>query len=194
MFKDIFPLKIYEVQFPNYESIQQSLMEDVMSKFDMDSDEHKNHRLFTRGSFTLTGSKPSSIKKLHQQLKNQELITWINQHMKLYWDGLGYDPRFTPSIYNMWANATGKHDKVLHHNHGSFEITAVFYVNATPDMGKLALIHPNEMVLSKCPYYSQQESLQEKYFWDHLVDPVPGNLFYSQAGYITRHNQTLQMS
>ena len=176
MFKDIFPQKIYEVQYPNYETIQQSLMDDVMSKFDMGTDEHTKHRLFTPGSYTLTGSKPSSIKKLHQQLKNQELVTWINQHIKIYWDGLGYDPKFNPTVYHMWANATGKNDKVLHHNHSPFELTGVFYLNATPEMGRLALIHPNEIVLSKCPYYAKQESLQEKYFWDHLVDPAPGKL------------------
>jgi uncharacterized protein (TIGR02466 family) len=176
MFKDIFPQKIYEVQYPNYEAIQQSLMDDVMSKFDMEGDNHRNHRLFTQGSLTLTGSKESSIKKLHLQLKNQELVEFINTHMKIYWDGLGYDARFNPSVYHMWANATGKNDKVLHHNHSPFEITGVFYLNATPEMGRLALIHPNEIVLSKCPYYANGESLQEKYFWDHLVDPAPGKL------------------
>jgi uncharacterized protein (TIGR02466 family) len=176
MFKDIFPLKIYETFYPNYDSIKDELLEDVMSKFNQETDDHMNHRLFTRGSYTLTGTKPSSIKKLHRQLKNQDLINWINEQIKIYWDGLGYDPKFNPSIYNMWANATGRNDKVLHHNHGSFEITGVFYINATPEMGRLALIHPNEMVLSKCPYYLDQESLQEKWFWDHLVDPQPGKL------------------
>ena len=181
MFKDIFPLKIYEAFYPNFESIKESLLNEVMSKFDIDGDEHRNHRLFSPTALTTTGSKPSSIKQLHQQLSHKELIDWINQQVKIYWDGLGYDPIFNPKIFHMWANATGKKENVMHHNHSPFEIAGVFYINATPEMGGLALIHPNEMVLGRLPYYQKRESHQGRYFFDHMIEPMPGKLILFPA-------------
>lgn len=176
MFKDIFPLKIYEAEFPNFESIQQQLLDEIMEKFDANTEGYKGHRLFTGDALTLTGSKPHQFRRLHEVLKTQEVVKFINEHIKIYWDGLGYNPKFNPKIFHMWANCTGKKEYMLHHNHSPFEISGAFYVNATPEMGRLALLHPNEMLLSRLPFYNKEESLQGRYFWDHLVDPKPGKL------------------
>jgi uncharacterized protein (TIGR02466 family) len=177
MFKDIFAIKIYEVEFPNYETIQQELLADVLSKFDVNRDQYAGHRLM-RGdvALTLSGSKPHQFRHLHRYLKNQEIVAFINKHLKIYWDGLGYNKTITPDIVHMWANLTRKGGNIIHHNHNPFILSGVFYVNATPDMGKLALIDPNEVILGRMPFYTEDETFQGKYFFDHLVEPTPGKL------------------
>jgi uncharacterized protein (TIGR02466 family) len=174
--ENIFPLQIYTAEFPDYDNIKQSLLDDVVAKFDVDREQYAGHRLMAGDALTLSGSKPFQYRHLHRVLKNQEVVTFINKHIKLYWDGLGYNKGFTPDITHMWANLTRKGGNITHHNHSPFEIAGVFYVNATPEMGCLALVNPNEMILGRLPYYTQDETYQGRYFFDHVVEPKPGKL------------------
>ena len=48
MIKEIFPVKIYTVQFPNYEEIQESLEAEIRSFFGEDPRKFGNHRLFNK--------------------------------------------------------------------------------------------------------------------------------------------------
>jgi hypothetical protein len=38
------------------------------------------------------------------------------------------------------------------------------------------LVHPNEQILGRLPYYETEESKQGRYFFDHLVKPKAGKL------------------
>jgi uncharacterized protein (TIGR02466 family) len=76
----------------------------------------------------------------------------------------------------MWANLTPKGGNIIHHNHSPFEIAGSFYVNATPDMGCIAMVDPLEVIKGRLPIYSEQESKQGRYFFDHVEQPAPGKL------------------
>lgn len=175
MIKEIFPIKIYEVEFPNYEEIQQSLLEEVTGYFDVDREQYSNHRLF-RGALSLEGTKDFEIRDLHKKLKHQEVVEFIRTHIKQYSKEMGFHPDFDPDIIHMWANLSPKGGFIIQHNHSPFEIAGTFYVNALPEMGGLALVNPNEMILGRLPFYSNNESKQGRYFFDHRVEQKPGKL------------------
>jgi uncharacterized protein (TIGR02466 family) len=174
MIKEIFPIKIYEVEFPNYADIQENVLEDVKTFFE-NREQFANHRLF-RNAYSLEGTKDFEIRDLHKRLKHQEVIEFIEKHLKIYWKELGYTDFYEPNIVHMWSNLTPHNGNIIHHNHSPFEIAGSFYVEADPEMGCLALVDPNENIKGRLPYYSNGESKQGRYFFDHLVEPKPGKL------------------
>jgi len=176
MIKEIFPIKIYEVEFPNYDSIKGSLLSEVRSMFDSVNRElYSNHRLF-RNAYSLEGTRDFEYRDLHKRISNTDLINFIQHHVKEYWNQLGYVKNHEPSIVHMWANLTPKNGNIIQHNHSPYEIAGSFYVDADPNMGSLALVNPNEMILGRLPYYDTEESKQGRYFFDHLVEPKSGKL------------------
>lgn len=174
MLKDIFPIQIYEVDYPDYDKIQEELLEEVKGYFE-DREKFANHRLFNN-AYSIEGTKEYEVRDLHLKLQKQEVIEFIRHHIREYWKQLGYTPMHEPDIVHMWANLSPRGGNIIQHNHSPFEIAGSFYVNVEPDMGKLALVNPNEQVLGRLPYYSDGESKQGRYFFDHLVDPKPGKL------------------
>lgn len=175
MIKEIFPIKIYEVEFPDYDSIKDSLLAEVTALFDVNREQYANHRLF-RGALSLEGTKEFEFRDLHKRLQHQQVVEFIRTHIKQYWTELGYTPHYTPDIVHLWANLAPKGGNIIQHNHSPFEIAGTFYINAEPEMGSLALVNPNEMILGRLPYYTNEESKQGRYFFDHLVEPKPGKL------------------
>jgi uncharacterized protein (TIGR02466 family) len=175
MIKEVFPIKIYTAQFPDYEKVQESLEVEIRNFFGDDPRKFSNHRLFNN-SYCLEGTKPFEMRNLHFRTKHQQVITWIHEHIQSYWKELGYTDQRIPQIEHMWANLTPKGGNIVHHNHSPFEIAGSFYVNATPEMGCIALIDPLEVIRGRLPIDSGQESKQGRYFFDHVEPPAPGKL------------------
>jgi len=175
MLKDIFPIKIYETEFPEYEKIQASLTKEITDIFDADLDLYANHRLFNN-AYSLEGTEQGQHRDLHKILKHQEVIEFIRHHVKEYWKGLGYTRFHQPDIVHMWSNLTPKGGNIIQHNHSPFEIAGSFYVDASPEQGCLALVDPNELIRGRLPYYENEESKQGRYYFDHIVEPKPGKL------------------
>jgi uncharacterized protein (TIGR02466 family) len=175
MIKEIFPIKIYEAYFPDYDLIKEPLEEEVRAYFDENRELFSKHRLF-RGAYSLEGTDPGQYRDLHKRLKHQQVISFIEHHIKEYWKELGYTKQRVPSIVHMWSNLTPKGGNIIHHNHSPFEIAGSFYVNADPGLGSLALVNPNEMILGRLPIYDSEQSKQGRYYFDHVVEPSPGKL------------------
>jgi uncharacterized protein (TIGR02466 family) len=175
MIKEIFPIKIYEVEFPNYDSIKDSLVAEITAYFDVNREQYAHHRLF-RNAYTLEGTKDFEYRDLHKRLQHPEVIEFIQHHVREYWKELNYVKTHEPSIVHMWANLTPKGGNIIQHNHSPYEIAGSFYVDASPDMGCLALVDPNEMIRGRLPYYDNTESKQGRYFFDHVVEPKAGKL------------------
>lgn len=175
MIKEIFPVKIYTAQFPNYDKIKSSLEKEIKEMFGEDKEKFSNHRLFNK-SFTLEGTKDFETRNLHNLTKHQEVITFIRYHIKAYWKELGYNQFMSPDIQHMWANLTPKGGNIIQHNHNPFEIAGSFYVNATPEMGNIAMVDPLEILKGRLPVYNDFESKQGRYFFDHIEPPAPGKL------------------
>lgn len=174
MIKEIFPIKIYEAYFPDYDLIKEPLEEEVRAYFDENRELFSKHRLF-RGAYSLEGTDPGQYRDLHKRLKHQQVISFIEHHIKEYWKELGYTKQRVPSIVHMWSNLTPKGGNIIHHNHSPFEIAGSFYVNADPGLGSLALVNPNEMILGRLPIYDSEQSKQGRYYFDHVVEPSPGS-------------------
>ncbi len=175
MLKDIFPVQIYEVDFPNYDKIKDGLLNDVMSLFNQNLDLYANHRLFNQ-SYSLEGTAEGQYRNLHEVLDYPELMSWIKEHVQQYWTALKYSKFVKPEIHHMWANLTPKGGNIIQHNHSPFEIAGSFYVDASPDRGSLVLVDPNEMIRGRLPHYDSYESKQGRYYFDHIVEPRPGKL------------------
>lgn len=175
MLKDIFPIQIYEVDFPDYDLIKDNLLADVMALFNQNLDLYAKHRLFNQ-SYSLEGTEEGMYRDLHKVLKYPELMAWIQEHVENYWTALKYSKFVKPEIVHMWSNLTPKGGNIIQHNHSPFEIAGSFYVDASADRGCLVLVDPNEMIRGRLPYYDSQESKQGRFFFDHVVEPKPGKL------------------
>ncbi len=175
MIKEIFPVKIYETEFPNYDAIMEGLTAYMTDLFNQNLELYSNHRLFNN-SYSLEGTEEGMYRDLHRRLPYPELIEFIKHHVNEYWKELKYTSKHQPSIIHMWSNLTPKGGNIIQHNHSPFEIAGSFYVDASPDRGCLALVDPNEMLKGRLPYYEDDQSKQGRYFFDHLVEPKPGKL------------------
>jgi len=175
MLKDIFPVQIYEVDFPNYDKIKENLLKDINYLFNQNLELYSKHRLFNH-SYSLEGTEENMYRDLHKVLDYPELMEWIQEHVEKYWKALKYSRHVTPEIVHMWSNLTPKGGNIIQHNHSPFEIAGSFYVDASPSQGSLVLIDPNEMIRGRLPYYESHESKQGRFFFDHKVEPRPGKL------------------
>lgn len=175
MLKDIFPVQIYEADFPNYEIIKDNLLADVMALFNQNLELYSKHRLFNQ-SYSLEGTEPGMYRDLHKRLDYPELMSWIQEQVENYWKALHYSKFVRPEIVHMWSNLTPKGGNIIQHNHSPYEIAGSFYVDASADRGCLVLVDPNEMIRGRLPYYESNESKQGRYFFDHIVEPTPGKL------------------
>lgn len=175
MIKNIFPVQIYETEFPEFEKIQASLTKEITEIFNSNLELYSNHRLFN-GAYSLEGTEEGQYRDLHLKLKHQEVVDFIRHHVREYWKELGYTKHHQANIVHMWSNLTPKGGNIIHHNHSPFEIAGSFYVDATPEQGCLALVDPNELIRGRLPYYENQESKQGRYYFDHIVEPKPGKL------------------
>lgn len=175
MLKDIFPIQIYEVDFPNYDLIKDDLLSDIMALFNENLELYSKHRLFNQ-SYSLEGTEEGMYRDLHTRLKYPELMSWIQEQVINYWRAMQYSRFVTPEIVHMWSNLTPKGGNIIQHNHSPFEIAGSFYVDASPDKGCLVLVDPNELIRGRLPYYDSQESKQGRFFFDHKVEPQPGKL------------------
>lgn len=175
MLKNIFPLQIYEVDFPNYDLIKDNLLSDIMTLFNKNLELYSKHRLFNQ-SYSLEGTEDGMYRDLHLRLEYPELMSWIREQVINYWRAMQYSRFVTPEIVHMWSNLTPKGGNIIQHNHSPFEIAGSFYVDASPDQGCLVLVDPNELIRGRLPYYDSQESKQGRFFFDHVVEPRPGKL------------------
>ena len=175
MIKNIFPVQIYETEFPEYEKIQASLTKEISDIFNANLELYANHRLFNN-AYSLEGTEEGQHRDLHKILKHQEVVDFIRYHIREYWKGLGYTRFHQADIVHMWSNLTPKGGNIIHHNHSPFEIAGSFYVDASPEQGCLALVDPNELIRGRLPYYENEESKQGRYYFDHIVEPKPGKL------------------
>lgn len=175
MIKDIFPIKIYEVDYPGFEDIKEDVTAHILGLFNQNLELFSKHRLFNQ-SYSLEGTEEGMHRDLHKTLPYPELIGFISHHVKEYWKQLGYNSKHDPNIVHMWSNLTPKGGNIIQHNHSPYEIAGSFYVDASPEQGCLALVDPNEMIRGRLPYYEDEQSKQGRYFFDHLVEPKPGKL------------------
>lgn len=170
---DIFAHTIYEVQFPEFQNIQEELITDLKnnfnSKFINEYDGH-NHPI-----------KNGALTKLYDKFDNspitnaslQRIHDFIHEHGKNYWNVLNLSKFLDPYILQLWMNAVPRGGFVASHNHNPTPISGVFYLNAEPKMGNLFLENPLDLVLGKSAYHTETRTPTR---FTHEIESVSGKL------------------
>jgi uncharacterized protein (TIGR02466 family) len=144
---NLFPTVIYRDFYPKVEDLRVGLF----SKLDQIFENSKiNNNVFMREG---TVCSYNSDSYLHRKFPNEtdEVVMFVEQVAKEYWNACNYHNNLTPFVFQMWANKTPKGGYVNSHLHGNMPFSAVLYVDASPEQGNLVLENPMEMILMTQP-------------------------------------------
>lgn len=145
--RPIFPINIYEAEYPNFHSVKDQLYRAILPYFD---DPFENKRRVDR--FSDGDIKTLSTKfEVHKDPALKDLVDFIEHHMRVYWKDCGYTDKIDPYITVMWALLTSKGGFTAPHNHNPWPIGGSFYINADTQSGDLYLENPLEILLGKQP-------------------------------------------
>ena len=198
-FKDIFPIKIYEAQYPNFENIKQQLIDNITSNFNSEFvNEYSGHDHPLRsGAVTKIYDKftYSEEGKTIDDPNLKLVFDWITEHGKEYWKILNLSQQLNPYILQLWATAVKQGGFIASHNHNPIPVAGVFYLKAEPRLGNLFLENPLDLVLGKSPNHSDQHTPTR---FNYEVEAISGKLvlFPGWMKHFTRPNPTddLRMS
>lgn len=177
--RDIFPIKIYEVEFPNFESIQESIQAATAPYFSNPA----------AGNEYVSGEGAAMIIRtcndLHKDFAFKEVVEFIEFHSREYWKQLAYTKRVDPYILQMWANDIPPGGFTPAHNHNPVPIGGAFYINATPNKGNLYLEDPLEIVHGKAP----RDYMHKPYLYTETITVKPGKLVMF-PGWMRHHTRS----
>jgi uncharacterized protein (TIGR02466 family) len=162
MITKIFPIKIFEAEFPDYHLIKESLTDEILS-FYSDDDKKNDYTFYP---------KLEEIHDLHKKIKHKEILEFIENNLKIYWKELNYTDQLEPKIFDMVANYMPKHTGKMHLHYHPQEVSAVFYVDVDNQSGPIIFHNPLESLLSRLPFYEKDSSNEHVY----CVNPKPGKL------------------
>lgn len=162
MINKIFPIKIFETEFPDYHLIKESLLEEILSFY---SDDDK------KNEYTLYPSQ-ESVHDLHKKIQHREILEFIEKCLKTYWKELNYTDQLEPKIFEMVANYIPGNIGKMHLHYHSQEISAVFYVDVDENSGPIIFHNPLESLLSRLPFYEKDSGNEHVY----CVHPKSGKL------------------
>jgi uncharacterized protein (TIGR02466 family) len=151
----LFAHPIYEVDFPNYSNIQESLVRHITSNFHAEfmNEYHGHDHPIRNGALTIIYDK-FKYKRECKNIEDQNLksiFDFITEHGKAYWKELGLSNMLDPYVLQLWATATKKGGFVASHNHNPIAISGVFYLEARPEQGNLFVENPLDLLIGKSP-------------------------------------------
>jgi uncharacterized protein (TIGR02466 family) len=150
--RDIFPVKIYEAKYENFETIQQSLIEKALASFEgniapgNDYYDQNGKDVFTR-----------TLPNLHLRPEFKEIVEFIEFHGKLYWKELGLTTQEEPYVLQLWANDVPPGGFTASHNHTPIAIGGSLYLDADPLKGNIHLEDPTHMEKGRMPFDWQKQ-------------------------------------
>ena len=180
--RDVFPTKIYEAEFPNFEEIQDRILNAIKPYFDNPAP----------GNEYIAGDGTAMIVRtnndLHKDPALKEVVDFIEFHGREYWKQSELTTRVDPYILQLWANSIPPGGFTPAHNHNPVPIGGAFYINAVPQMGNLYLENPMEMVIGKQP----RDFQYKPYLYTETIEVKPGKLimFPGWLRHHTRSNMT----
>lgn len=178
--RSIFPVKIYETEFPNFNSIQNNILESLLPFFEKTATDNE---YFTDNGIPMIVRTESN--RLHENFAFLEIANFIENEVQMYWQSLGLTKRIKPYILQMWANKIPPGGFTPAHNHNPVPIGGAFYINAVSEMGNLYLENPMEMVLGCQP----RDYLEKPYLYTETIDVKPGKLIMF-PGYLRHHTRS----
>ena len=190
---DIFPLKIYEAEYPEFDKIQGALIDHISKNFNSEFiNEYNGHDHPLRlGALT----RICDAVDFQEQGKTIDdpnlklLIDWITEHGKEYWKILNLSTYLDPYILQLWVTAVNKGGFVASHNHNPVPVSGVFYLKAEPRQGNLFIENPLDLVLGRSPNAFTDRTPTR---FNHEVEAWSGKLvlFPGWMKHFTRPNPT----
>jgi uncharacterized protein (TIGR02466 family) len=152
MIENLFPIKIYTVQYPNDMSEMLIAVDPLIKKFNTII---KNNQGSMRGS----GICSYNFKRdLHILTEFADLVKFIETHALVYWRDLGYDLIYTPRVTEMWFNMYNKDSFIDTHNHAPIPLTASFYLQKEDNVANIAFENPLSTMLKYQPFQINRDT------------------------------------
>lgn len=192
----LFSIPLYEVEFPNYNQIEKSLVEYITKNFNSQFiNEYSGHDHPIRNGALTKMYDRYLYEKEGRSIENKELklvFDFITEHGKQYWKELGLSNMLDPYILQLWATVTKDGGFVASHNHNPVPISGVFYLKSAPEQGNLFLENPLDLVIGKSP---RQVDSTTPTRLNYEVDAVSGKLvlFPGWLKHFTRPNPTSEI-
>jgi uncharacterized protein (TIGR02466 family) len=179
---NIFPIKIYEAEFPNFQEVKQQIIQDLEPHFS--SLAPGNEYIDSNGNPLIYRTLPN----LQDDIKFKPLIDFAEYHGKKYWKELNLTSRVEPYVLHMWSNKIPPGGFTPVHVHTPIPIAAALYIHASDDMGVLEIENPIDTIEKLVP----RDNRLKPYFHTHRVPISDGKLvlFPGWIRHFTRSNMT----
>jgi uncharacterized protein (TIGR02466 family) len=196
---DIFAHTIHEIEFPEFENIQQPLIDHISSNFNSEfNNEYYGHDQPIRSGAVIKLYDSHTWYHEGRTIENpnlKSLLDWITEQGKLYWKTLGLSSNLTPYVLQAWATAVKRGGFVASHNHNPVPISGVFYLKCNPNQGNLFLENPLDLLIGKSALQASDKTPTRL---NYEVQAISGKLvlFPGWMKHFTRPNDTdeLRMS
>jgi uncharacterized protein (TIGR02466 family) len=188
---ELFPHKIYEVDFPDYSKIQDQLIKEVSTYFNEDftSDYNKHDHPIKNGNLKDIYDARVSLNIPHPNLKS--VFDFITEEGKKYWDQvLGYTDQLDPYILNGWVTAVKQGGFVASHNHNPIPVAGVFYIKAEAGQGNLYLENPSDLFIGRAPYKANSGYVPQRFNYEMQSRSGKLILFPGWMKHFTKENTT----
>jgi len=175
--RSLFPTLIYEAQYENFESVQQSLIDQALASFENnlapgnDYVDKDGNDIFKR-----------TLPNLHLKTEFKDIIEFIEYHGKIYWKALGLTSQEEPYVLQLWANDVPPGGFTASHNHTPIAIGGCIYLDADPLKGNIHLEDPTHTEKERLPYDWQKKP----YIYTEEITVDAGKIIMF-PGYIMHH-------
>lgn len=190
---DLFAHTVYEVDYPDYNNIQDNLINYITANFNSEFiNEYSGHDHPIRaGALTRIYDKFKYQKegKSIDDPNLKSIFDWITVHGKEYWKILNLSQHLDPYILQLWATAVKQGGFVASHNHNPVPVSGVFYLKSERGLGNLFLENPLDLVLGKSPHHVDERAPTR---FNYEIEAVSGKLilFPGWMKHFTKPNPT----
>lgn len=190
---EIFAQTIYEVDYPDFEKVQEPLIKYISGNFNSEfENEYYGHDQPIRSGALIKLYDSNTWYHEGRTIEDanlKSLFDWITEHSIEYWKTLNLSEHLTPYILQAWVTAVKRGGFVASHNHNPVPISGVFYLKADPTQGNLFLENPLDLLLGKNALNSSTKTPTRL---NYEVEAMSGKLvlFPGWMKHFTRPNQT----
>lgn len=178
----IFPIQVYEAEYPDFQNIKQQLLDSLEPHF---------NTLAPGNQYIDSNGKPliyRSMPNLQNDSNFKDLIDFVEYHGRIYWKQLKLTTKVEPYVLHAWSNKIPPGGFTPTHVHTPIPIASAFYINASDEMGTLEIENPIDTIEKLVP----RDNALAPYFDTHQIKVQDGRLvmFPGWMRHFTRSNMT----
>lgn len=145
--RELFPTTIYEAIWPNFDTIGQELIANIIPCF-YENIAPGNDYVDKDGNDIFKRTNPN----LHLIPEFRNIVDFIEFHGNEYWKVMGWTVQEKPYVLQLWANNVPPGGFTPAHNHNPVAVGGVLYLDADHLKGNLHLEDPMHLVKGRMPY------------------------------------------